>query len=101
MTFRVEDMTCGQCASRITRAVTSLDSAAQVEVNILRKLVRISSSAPDSGIVSALAKAGYTARRVEDVPAAEPKQGSGGCCCASRTPAAGREVAAKTSCCAS
>ena len=98
LTFRVEDMTCGHCAGKITRAIASVDGGAQVEVNIPQKLVRVSSAAPESGLVAAMAQAGYTARRVEEVAAADPQPAAGGCCCAPRTPAV-REAAPRTSCC--
>lgn len=98
VTFRVEDMTCGHCAGKITRAIASVDSGAQVEVNIPRKLVRVASSAPEAGLVSAIAQAGYTVSRVEEVAAADPKPASGGCCCGTRTAAASEPVR-QTSCC--
>lgn len=101
LTFEVQDITCGHCASKIARAVTSLDAHAQVEVNIAQKLVRITSSAPDAEIASAIGGAWYTARRVEGrVPAASGKA-MGGCCCGSRRAAAARDRAPATSYCGS
>ncbi|MCC7286158.1 MAG: heavy-metal-associated domain-containing protein, partial [Burkholderiaceae bacterium] len=34
LAYRVEDMTCGHCASTITRAVRDVDAGAKVEVDI-------------------------------------------------------------------
>ena len=46
--FRVDDMTCGRCASTITKAVRSVDSGAQVEVDLRQHLVRIEATEADA-----------------------------------------------------
>jgi copper chaperone len=56
----VNDMTCGHCASTITRAVKDVDAAGRCEIDLATKRVRISSSHPAAEFVSAIEEAGYT-----------------------------------------
>ena len=56
----VNDMTCGHCASTITRAVKDVDAAGGCEVDLAAKRVRISSTHPASEFVVAIRQAGYT-----------------------------------------
>lgn len=59
MKFQIQDMTCGGCATRVTKTVQALDSAATVEADVAAKVVTIQSSASQEQIVSALTAAGY------------------------------------------
>ena len=56
----VNDMTCGHCASTITRAVKDVDAAGQCEVDLGAKRVRITSTHPAQEFVEAIQEAGYT-----------------------------------------
>jgi len=56
----VKDMTCGHCASTITRAVKDVDAAGQCEVDLDAKRVRITSTHPAQEFVEAIQEAGYT-----------------------------------------
>ena len=58
--FKVEDMTCGHCASAITRAVKEVDGAARCEVDLAAKRVRVASTRPAEEFREAIAEAGYT-----------------------------------------
>lgn len=58
----VEEMTCGGCASAVTRAVQRIDSKAKVEVNLQTKLVEIESSQPVDKLIEVIADAGFPAR---------------------------------------
>jgi copper chaperone len=59
--FKVEDMTCGHCASVITRAVKEVDKEAQVRVDVGAHLVEIEPKASDAGVLrEAISEAGYT-----------------------------------------
>lgn len=58
--FTVNDMTCGHCASSITRAVKDVDSASRCEVDLGAKKVRIQSSHPAAEFKAALEDAGFT-----------------------------------------
>ena len=61
LAFRVDDMTCGHCASTITRAVRAVDAGATVEVDLARRLVRIEPAETDAReFGEAIADAGYT-----------------------------------------
>ena len=56
----VNDMTCGHCASTITRAVKEIDAAGQCDIDLAAKRVRIASAQPASRFVDAIKEAGYT-----------------------------------------
>jgi copper chaperone len=58
--FKVEDMTCGHCVSRVTKAVKDVDSQAQVDISLRDKRVNIRSSAAQDEIAQAIKDAGYT-----------------------------------------
>jgi copper chaperone len=60
--IQVERMTCGGCASRVTKAVLSLDEDAEVNVDLKSKLVRITSTSESTELVKAISGAGYPAR---------------------------------------
>lgn len=76
--YTVEDMTCGHCVQTITRALTSLDPAARVAVDLPGKIVEVTSGADGEAVAGAIRDAGYT-------PVAAPKGDSGatvgGSCC--------------------
>ncbi len=58
--FTVNDMTCGHCASTITRAVKDVDAAGRCEIDLSAKRVRIESSHPAEDFREAIEEAGYT-----------------------------------------
>jgi len=58
--FRIEDMSCGHCASVITKTVKALDSAATVEIDLAQKKVTVQSTEDRAVIAEALTEAGYT-----------------------------------------
>ena len=64
--FEVQSMTCGGCASRVTRALTDLDAMAKVKIDLVTRKVQVQTLRDRNSIVGALTKAGY------------PPQGSGG-----------------------
>ncbi len=56
----VNDMTCGHCVSRVTRAVKSVDPDGACEVDLRAKRVRLSSGLPAGDFIEAIRQAGYT-----------------------------------------
>ena len=56
----VPDMTCGHCASSITRAVKDVDAQGTCDVDLRERKVRIRSARPAEAFVAAIAEAGYT-----------------------------------------
>ena len=80
--FHVNDMTCGHCASAISRAVAGIDKNARLDVRIQQKLVRIDSTAPAGELAAAIQDAGYTPVELGDQPQ-QPvaPRASGGCGC--------------------
>ncbi len=57
--FRVPDMSCGGCASVITKAVAKLDPAAKVQIDVAAKTVQVESSSNQDDIASAIAQARF------------------------------------------
>ena len=62
--LHIPDMTCGHCASTITRAVKELDPAARLEFSLGEHRVRIASSAAREELRQAIAEAGYDSREI-------------------------------------
>jgi len=58
--FTVSDMTCGHCASTITKAVKEVDAAARCEIDLATKKVRIESAEDAAEFQAAIDDAGYT-----------------------------------------
>lgn len=58
--YTVEDMTCGHCVQTVTKAVTSLDPAARVAIDLPTKTVDVSTSAGAEQVAGAIREAGYT-----------------------------------------
>ena len=57
--FNVQGMSCGGCASRVTKAVQSVDPSAQVRVDLAKQTVSVESSVARDVLTGALAAAGY------------------------------------------
>lgn len=59
--LKVEKMSCGGCAARVTRAVQVLDPGAKVEVLLKDRLVHVESGESADAIVNAVTAAGFPA----------------------------------------
>lgn len=57
--FNLPDMTCGHCASTVTKAVKQLDPDAKVEVDLNAKKAKVDSREEQLQIAAALTEAGY------------------------------------------
>ena len=57
--FEVKDMSCSHCAGSVTKAVKLVDPAAQVEVDLGSKKVKVGSSADRALFAKAITEAGY------------------------------------------
>lgn len=61
LVFKVADMTCGHCASTITKALRAVDRDANVYVDVAQHLVTVeSSNATADELREAIADVGYT-----------------------------------------
>jgi copper chaperone len=84
ITFEVNDMTCGHCASTISKAVAGVDMHAKVRIDIETRRVEVESSGADMKMLKdAIEQAGYSPAEVE-VPQSEiagQSRSSSGCCC--------------------
>ncbi|MCR5882402.1 heavy-metal-associated domain-containing protein [Rhizobacter sp. J219] len=64
--FEVNDMTCGHCASKITKSLRSADHAARVTIDLPKRLVMVEPTEADAqSLREAIADAGYTPVAVE------------------------------------
>jgi copper chaperone len=61
-TYKVPDMTCGHCAGVVTETLKSLDPAAEINVEVMKKEISVKSTASADKILAALADAGYPAK---------------------------------------
>lgn len=57
--YKVEDMSCGHCASAIERAIRGIDPTASVKVDLGAREVSVETDAEVSVIAEALKLAGY------------------------------------------
>ncbi|WP_298835061.1 heavy-metal-associated domain-containing protein [uncultured Piscinibacter sp.] len=79
--FEVNDMTCGHCASTITKALKATDPQARVTVDLARHLVTVEPEAADADeLRDAIAEAGYTPVRADAMSAAANAADGGSCC---------------------
>ncbi len=61
MKFTVPDLSCGHCASTVTKAIKAIDPEAEVRVDVAGKTVAVETGQPVSAVAAALAGAGYPA----------------------------------------
>ncbi|MBC3412877.1 heavy-metal-associated domain-containing protein [Pseudomonas sp. SWRI51] len=60
--FNVQGMTCGHCVKAVTRAVQEKDAAAQVEVDLAARQVRVQSVLEAPQLLAAIREEGYEAQ---------------------------------------
>lgn len=60
--LQVEKMTCGGCATRVTKAVLALDDAAKVNVDLRSKTVSVDTDTDINTVAAAITSAGYPAQ---------------------------------------
>lgn len=81
LSYRIEDMTCGHCASTIARAVRAADARAGLEIDVHAKLIHIRpGEASAAELVEAISEAGYHPTPVTAVQYTDAS-GRSGCCC--------------------
>ena len=82
ITFEVSDMTCGHCASTITKAVKSVDQGARVAIDVAAHRVHIEPTEADAAeLLEAIKEAGYSPVEVAQPAEAAASTGKKGCCC--------------------
>lgn len=59
--FKVPAMTCGGCASSITKAIQSVDPAAKIDTDVPERLVTVETAANEQSLVEVIREAGYDA----------------------------------------
>ncbi|PLC43375.1 copper chaperone [Ralstonia pickettii] len=58
-TFAVTGMSCGHCVSAVTRAVQQVDAGANVQVDLDKQTVAVTSGASADAVKAAIEQAGY------------------------------------------
>lgn len=61
MKFSVPDLSCGHCASTVTKAIKAIDPEAEIKVDVAGKTVAVETAQLASAVAAALAGAGYPA----------------------------------------
>jgi len=80
VTFQVDDMTCGHCASTITRALKAADKEASVLIDMSAHRVQVEPVSADArALADAIKEAGYTPVPVQ--PGTPSSSKSSGACC--------------------
>jgi copper chaperone len=59
MELEVLDMSCGGCANAITRAVTCVDPAAKLEIDVAMKSVKVNSTLAPDRVLAVIEAAGF------------------------------------------
>jgi copper chaperone len=59
MQFHIENMTCGGCARSVTKAIQSVDPAADVKADPSTQKVEVTSAVARDRLVAALTEVGY------------------------------------------
>ncbi len=62
--FHVPGMRCGGCLGAVTRALRAVDTDVQVDANLDRREIRVTSSRFEAALLGALRDAGYPAEPV-------------------------------------
>ena len=57
--LQVENMSCGHCVGSVTKVVQGIDPAAQVQIDLASKSVKVESSGALDSIKAAIVDAGY------------------------------------------
>jgi copper chaperone len=57
--FTIPEMSCGHCVGAITQALKAVDPAAQIDVTLADKKVRVQSTLERQALAQALSEAGY------------------------------------------
>lgn len=81
LAFKIADMTCGHCASTITKALKAADRDAKVYVDVAQHLVTVESrNATADELREAIADAGYTPALAEANASQSGPVKAGSCC---------------------
>jgi copper chaperone CopZ len=65
--LKVDGMHCGGCVNSVIRAVQSIDSHAQTDIDLKKKRVRVHTEVDLQTVVSAITSAGYTVQAASTV----------------------------------
>ncbi|MCW5632940.1 MAG: heavy-metal-associated domain-containing protein [Rubrivivax sp.] len=57
--FKLPDMTCGHCASRVTAALKRADPGCEVHIDLRSQRVQVESDEDAASLAEALHRAGY------------------------------------------
>lgn len=59
MEFQVENMTCGSCANVISKAIQTIDPNVQINVDVVKQIVRVESGRSEKELANLIEECGY------------------------------------------
>ncbi len=62
MKYHVPDMSCGHCKASIEKAIATLDTGANVIVDLESKTIVVSTTKPSADVIAKLADVGFSAQ---------------------------------------
>lgn len=62
MKLAIPDMNCGHCRASVTRALTELDPAARIEIDLPAREAAVETSATPATVIATLKAIGFDAR---------------------------------------
>lgn len=65
--LRVDGMTCSGCVNSVTKAVQKVDQNAEVDIDMISKIVTVKSAASLDSIKSAIDGAGFSVTGTADI----------------------------------
>lgn len=64
--FKIDGMSCGNCAAQVKSAVSAVPGVSEVDVNLLKGVATVTGTFDADDVLAAIATTGYTAKRLFD-----------------------------------
>lgn len=61
MNLSIPDMSCGHCSAAVTRALTELDPACDIEINLEARQARVETTSSLEAVINQLSAIGFDA----------------------------------------
>ncbi|MFC3032330.1 heavy-metal-associated domain-containing protein [Pseudoalteromonas fenneropenaei] len=78
MKFKIVDMTCGHCVSKVTKAVVAINSGISVMVDLSEHMLTVTGDITADEVIDALSDAGYSAMEIKTTCCAADNRCHGG-----------------------
>ncbi len=67
ITIKVPDMTCDHCKMTIEKSLRELSEVQEVQVDLPKKIVKISGNTEVNQVINAIRSVGYTPGEIQDI----------------------------------